>query len=196
MKRFVIGITGASGSILAKRLIENLIANGCEVHIIATNSGEKVFEYEIGESILSFIEQQTLTTPNLYYHDNKNLFASIASGSFISDGMVILPCSMGTLAKMAHGISDNLLTRAADVTLKEKRPLLVMPRETPLSRIHLQNMLTLHDSGARIIPPVPAFYHQPSTLDDVINQIVGRVLFTLGIENNSHHVWQGEPNET
>merc|ERR1711879_800249 len=108
---------------------------------------------------------------------------------------VILPCSMGTLAKMAHGISDNLLTRAADVTLKEKRPLLVMPRETPLSRIHLQNMLTLHDSGARIIPPVPAFYHQPSTLDDVINQIVGRVLFTLGIENNSHHVWQGEPNE-
>jgi 4-hydroxy-3-polyprenylbenzoate decarboxylase len=103
---------------------------------------------------------------------------------------------MGTLAKIAHGISDNLLTRAADVMLKEKRALLIMPRETPLSRIHLQNMLALHDSGAQILSPVPAFYHHPTTLEDILNQIVGRVLFTLGLDSDHHHVWQGEPYES
>lgn len=190
MKRYIVGITGASGSIYAVRLIEELVKSHCEVYLISTENGEKVFEYELGYNLTDWVNE-------LNNHDNKikicninDMFFSIASGSFKTDGMIILPCSMATVAKLSAGIGDNLLLRAGDVMIKEKRKLILVPRETPLNSIHLRNMLSLSDLNVTIMPPMPAFYMKPNTIDDIINATVGRCLAALDIENDLYYKWK------
>ncbi|MBM7624830.1 UbiX family flavin prenyltransferase [Sporohalobacter salinus] len=186
MKRYIVGITGASGSIYAKRLLEVFAAKDFEVYATITNAGQQVWNEEIKVNI----RQQLDDNKNINYLDNQDLSVSIASGSFQTDGMVVIPCSMSTLAAIAQGHSSNLLERAADVTLKEKRQLIVVPRETPLNTIHLENMLKLSKLGADIIPPMPAFYNHPQTIDDLVNFAVGRVLDRLGVKNDIYQRWK------
>lgn len=183
--KIIVGITGASGSVYATRLIDVLIEKQCEVHVVATNSGWQVLEYECG------ITKEDLKKKVSAIHDVDNIGASIASGSFKTDAMVILPCSMKTLGCIANGISDNLLIRAADVMLKENRPLLIVPRETPLNAIHLENMLKLSKIGVKIIPAAPGFYHKPQSLEDLIDMMVGKICDSLGIEHNLFTRWKG-----
>lgn len=183
--KIVVGITGASGSIYALRFIAAAKADGHEVHAVVTDSGWDVLEYECGVSREKF----SVKVDKLY--DNDNVGAAIASGSFRTDAMVILPCSMKTAGSIAHGISDNLLTRAADVMLKEGRKLVIVPRETPMHAIHLENLLKLAQVGARIVPACPGFYHRPQTLDDVVDMMVGKICDQLGIEHNLFERWQG-----
>lgn len=191
MKRIVIGITGASGSVLAKGVIEALLIGGHEVHLVVSPMGQKVLPYELETDFETFIEDLKALSSKLILHPIEDLFASISSGSFHTDGMIIVPCSMGTLGKIAGGISDNLLCRAADVTLKEQRPLILVARETPLSSLHLENMLKLSRNGAVILPPVPAFYNRPKDLQTLIDHSVGRILKSAKIENPLYEVWQG-----
>lgn len=189
MKRYIVAITGASGSIYALRLLEELCKIPCEVHLVMSSNGSKVFQYETGytsEQLLEYLKNKNGT---IILHNVDNLFASIASGSFKTHGMVVVPCSMSTLAEMAMGVSKTLLTRAADVALKEKRKLIVVPRETPLSTIHLRNMLSLSETGAVIMPAMPSFYHKPTSLEDIVNSLVGRILDSLEIENNLYNKW-------
>lgn len=189
MSKYIIGMTGASGSIYGVRLIEELLKMGNEVHIIITDSGRKVLKYETDytvELLKNHLEQ--------FKGDNKiqdidDLFAATASGSFRTDGMVVLPCSMATLGEIANGVSKNLLGRSADVCLKERRKLIIVPRETPLNTIHLKNMLSLSEAGALILPAMPGFYHKPETIDDMINFVVGKVMDSLGIENDLFDKW-------
>jgi 4-hydroxy-3-polyprenylbenzoate decarboxylase len=183
--RVIVGITGASGSIYGVRLIEVLKEKNCEVHAVVTKSGLQVMEYECGISKVDFAKKVD------ELHEVDNIGASIASGSFKNDAMVIVPCSMKTLGSIAHGIADNLLTRAADVTLKESRPLIIVPRETPVNAIHLENMLKLSRLGVRIIPACPGFYHRPQTLADIIDMLVGKICDSMGIEHTLFERWQG-----
>ena len=183
--RVIVGITGASGSIYGVRLIEVLKETNCEVHAVVTKSGWQVMEYECGISKVDFAKRVDAL------HDVDNIGASIASGSFKNDAMVIVPCSMKTLGSIAHGIADNLLTRAADVTLKESRPLIIVPRETPVNAIHLENMLKLSRLGVRIIPACPGFYHRPQTLEDIIDMLVGKICDSMGIEHTLFERWTG-----
>ncbi|WP_055669338.1 UbiX family flavin prenyltransferase [Desnuesiella massiliensis] len=189
MKKYIIAITGASGSIYAVKLIEELLKNGYSIHLVVSDNGAKVLEYETGIKLLNFIEDMKEKYGNITLEDVDNLFSSVASGSFKTDGMIILPCSMSSLGEIAHGVSKNLIGRAADVCIKEKRPLVIVPRETPLSSIHLKNMLILSESGVTILPAMPGFYHKPENLEDVINFVVGKILDTLSIENNLFKKW-------
>ena len=175
MGRYVIGVTGASGAIYADRLMAHLKDLGQEVHLVLTDMGKKVCAYE------GFPE--TAKRADRVY-DNKDFFAPIASGSYLHLGMVIIPCSMGTLGKIAHGIGDSLLTRAADVCMKEKRRLIIVPRETPMSALHFQNQKLLADYGSVIIPANPSFYHKPESIEDLVDTVLARVLDHLGLE---HH---------
>jgi len=195
MKKIIVGITGASGSIYSKRIIEELVSLGHQVHLVVTKQGALVLEHEL-ESLTDMLSniRPNEATHTIILHDNDNLFSDIASGSFKTDGMIIVPCSMGTLGKIAFGISDHLITRTADVMIKEKRPLILMTRETPLSPIHLENMLKLSRLGVTIFPPVPAFYNKPTSIEDIVSDTVGRILETIGIENTSHNIWS-EPSE-
>ena len=190
MKKIVIGMTGASGSALAYRLIQTLLELGHEVHFVSTEMGKKVMGFELEKPFERCLESFKNSSQNFYFYENNQLFARIASGSFLTDAMVVLPCSMGTLAKISTGISDSLLCRAADVCLKEQRQLILVPRETPLSSIHLENMLRLSRMGVFIMPPVPAFYQKPKTLADVVDLTVGRLIATLKIDNPLHQIWQ------
>lgn len=189
MKKIIVGITGASGSIFAQRFIELLLEYGHEIHLVATPNGKKVWTYELDKDFDGIVAQYAGLKGRLILYDNEDLFAQIASGSFRTDAMVIIPCSMGTLAKVAHGISDALITRAADVMIKERRRLVLMTRESPLSSIHLENMLKLSRLGVTIMPPVPAFYHKPKTLAESIDLSIGRLLETLELDNDHHKVW-------
>ena len=204
MGSYIVGITGASGSIYGVRLIEELLVTGNDVHIVITDSGKKVIEYETGYHAEAFarhleINGNTISGKKgnrnfsnkgkVIFYEIDNLFAAIASGSFKTDGMIVLPCSMSTLAEIANGISKNLLTRAADVCIKEKRKLVIVPRETPLSTIHLKNMLALSETGVTILPAMPGFYHKPQSMEDLINFVVGKVLDTLNIENQLFEKW-------
>jgi 4-hydroxy-3-polyprenylbenzoate decarboxylase len=191
MKRIVVGLTGASGSILAYTVIQKLLENGHEVHLVASTLGERVMAYEL-ERRYQDILTDFKKNPNFVVHDNDNLFASISSGSYLVDAMCIVPCSMGTLGKIAGGISDSLICRAADVTLKERRPLVLVIRETPLSGIHLENMLKLNRYGATIMPPVPAYYNKPKTVDDIVTGSAARILRTLGVIIDDYKVWSGD----
>ncbi|MBS7526504.1 UbiX family flavin prenyltransferase [Fusibacter paucivorans] len=191
MKKIIIGITGASGSILAQYLITGLSEYPVACHCVLTGNGERVFEYETGLSFDNYLKSLGETNSTIIKHDNDNLFAPIASGSYGFDAMVIIPCSMGSLAKIAHGYADSLLLRAADVCIKEKLQLIVIPRETPLSAIHLRNMLTLSDAGVTIMPPMPAYYQHPTTLSDITWLTVGRIMEKIGISNDYHQTWQG-----
>lgn len=191
MKQYVVGITGASGSIYGLRTIEALLEAGARVRLILTETGEKVIAYETGREPGEWIaEFKARFSDLLILEDNKDLFSAAASGSHLADGMVIAPCSMSKLAHIAAGITPDLLTRAADVALKQRRPLVVMPRETPLSQIHLKNMLTLAECGAFIVPAMPAFYQKPKCLDDMADFMAGRVLDCLGIENHRYARWK------
>jgi len=194
MKKIIVGITGASGSIFAHRFIEILLQSGHEVHLVATPNGEKVCAFELEKPFENLLSGYRQLKGALTHYDNEDLFSQIASGSFKTDAMVIIPCSMGTLAKVAHGISDSLITRAADVMIKENRRLVLMTRESPLSSIHLENMLKLSRLGVTIMPPVPSFYNKPKTLEESIDLSVGRLLETLGLDNDYHKVW-GEKSE-
>jgi len=182
--KLIIGISGATGAIYGLRLLETLKKiSGVETHLTITKSAIKTIELE-----MSLTEDQVKSLAT-YYHDVENLAAPIASGSFMVDGMVVVPCSMKTLAGIASGYSDNLLLRAADVTIKERRPLILVTRETPLSPIHLENMLKLARCGVTILPAMPAFYHKPKTIDDLVNQIVGKILDKLGLEHKLYRRW-------
>lgn len=181
--RLVVAITGASGAILGIRLAEELKKAGVEVHLILSRWAKETIEIETGDTI----KQLEQTADRTYSEDDQK--ALISSGSYKTDGMVIIPCSMKTLAAVAHGFSHNLIARAADVTLKENRKLVLVPRETPLHSIHLRNMLLLSDMGAVILPPNIAFYTKPQTVDDVVNHIAGKVMDIFGIENNLYNRW-------
>jgi polyprenyl P-hydroxybenzoate and phenylacrylic acid decarboxylases len=184
MKKYIVGITGASGSIYGIRLTEELLKNNMQVHFVITENGRKVMENEIGETDDIFINRLKDTYSNFITHDINNMASSIASGSFKTNGMIIMPCSMATLGEIAMGISKNLLGRSADVCLKERRKLIIVPRETPLNNIHLRNMLYLSEAGAEVLPAMPGFYHKPETINDMVDFIVGKVLDALNIRNN------------
>jgi len=190
MKRLVIGIAGASGVIYAVRLLEVLhdVAN-VETHLVLSDAARQTIGYETNFTVEKVMELADVQ------HSIKNIAASISSGSFRTMGMVVVPCSMKTLSGIAMSFSDNLLLRAADVTLKDRRPLVLLPRETPLHLGHLRLMVQVSEMGAILLPPMPAFYHRPKTVDDIINQTVNRVLDVLKIEleHDLFDRWTGPP---
>lgn len=182
-QRIIVGITGASGIIYGIRALEMLRDAGVETHLVMSKSAEMTMHYETDYKL----EQvQALATQ---VHAIKNVGASISSGSFPTLGMIIAPCSIRSMSEIAHGITSSLLTRAADVILKERRKLVLMVRETPLHTGHLRTMTQLSEIGAIIAPPVTAFYNRPQTLDDVVNHSVGRVLDLFGIETGAVKRW-------
>lgn len=185
--RFVVGISGASGVIYGIRFLEVLKEMGMEVHLVITRMAQRAIEIETSYKVA---EVEALAT---VCYDFRDQTAWIASGSSKARGMVIIPCSMKTLAGIACGYAENLLLRAADVAIKERRPLILVCRETPLSSIHLRNMLILADMGVIIFPPMPSFYSRPQTLSEIIDHFVGRVLDTLHIEHELCQRWVGEP---
>ncbi len=194
---YIVAITGASGSIYGIRLLENLTRNGCRIYLTITKEGWYILKEETGffcegseAEISSYICRYFKAEPeNLHYFNEENLLAPIASGSVHTDGMIVVPCSMKAAASIACGLASNLVERAADVTLKEKRKLIIVPRETPLNSIHLRNLLTLSELGVHIIPAMPAFYNKPKSIDDIIAFIVGRILDSLHIENTLYQRW-------
>ncbi|WP_242873136.1 UbiX family flavin prenyltransferase [Clostridium magnum] len=184
IKKYIVGITGASGSIYGIRLLQELLKKNMEVHLIISDNGKKIIQDEIGKTADNIIDELKDNYSNLTTHDINNMASSIASGFFKINGMIIMPCSMATLAEIAMGISKNLLGRSAEVCLKERRKLIIVPRETPLNNIHLRNMLYLSEAGAEILPAMPGFYHKPETINDMVDFIVGKVLENLNIRNN------------
>lgn len=192
-QRYIVGITGASGSIYGIRLTEVLLSLGYTVHLVISNAGWRVLKEEMdweASNREEMLEQYFSTwSAQLVYHSFADIGATIASGSFRVKAMIIVPCSMGTLANIAGGMSANLMTRAADVVLKEERKLVIVPRETPLQAIHLENMLKLARMGVSIVPAMPAFYYRPKTLDDTVDFMVGKVLDILDIEHQLFERW-------
>ena len=183
--RIITAITGATGAVYGITLVRELARAGVETHLVYSNWGQRTIEIETGYKLKDI----NALAAKVYQIDD--LAAAVASGSFKHQGMVVAPCSMKTLSALANGYADNLISRAADVTLKEKRRLILLPRETPLHEIHLENMLRLARAGAVIMPPVPAFYYRPSTITDLVLQTVGRVMDMLGIEHNLTPRWKG-----
>jgi polyprenyl P-hydroxybenzoate/phenylacrylic acid decarboxylase-like protein len=183
--RLVVGITGASGAIYGVRLLERLRELPVETHLVVTRWARVTIEHET-----PYTYAQVKALADEVYGENDQA-ATVSSGSFLTRGMVIAPCSTKTLSAIATGFSHNLVCRAADVTLKERRPLVLAVRETPLSSIHLRNMLTLSDLGATIFPPTPAFYHRPQELDDIVDQTVLRILDQFQFELEAPSRWRG-----
>lgn len=187
MKRIIIGISGASGSVFGVRLAKSLEeAEEVETHLVISKWGQQTLEFETGMKI-----SEVKSYANFSYSPTE-MGAAISSGSFITDGMVIVPASMRTVASIAHGLSDNLIHRAADVILKEKRKLVLVPRETPLSQIHLENLLKLSRLGVTILPPEPAFYNKPESVSDIVDHIVARICDQFGINNELTKRWNGQ----
>jgi 4-hydroxy-3-polyprenylbenzoate decarboxylase len=185
-KRLVIGVTGATGAVYGLRLLEMLREEeGWESHLIVSQAGALGINEELPVSLRDFEARADVV------HNVRNIGATIASGSFAAEGMVIAPCSMKTLAAVAHGLADNLIARAADVMLKERRRLVLMARETPLNLAHIRNMAAVTEMGAIIFPPVPAFYARPSTLDDIVDHSCMRVLDLFGVRRNPNGRWAG-----
>ncbi|MGQ9556925.1 MAG: UbiX family flavin prenyltransferase [Desulfurispora sp.] len=183
-KRIVLAITGATGAIYGLKLLQALRRAGVETHLMVSQWAEVTIAEETGHSL-----EQVKQMADHYYAVT-DLAAGPSSGSFVHHGMVVAPCSMKTLAAIAHGLADNLISRSADVCIKEKRPLILLVRETPLSAIHLENMLRLARLGVIIMPPVPSFYHRPTSISDLITQTTGRVLDMLGLENTQVKRWR------
>lgn len=188
MKTIVVGITGASGSIYGLRLIEELSKRGFRIHVVASRTALQVVPYETGVGVEEFVDG---LNGQAILEDVENFFAAVASGSYKTCGMIVAPCSMGTLAGIASGISSNLLFRCADVCLKEKRPLILLARETPLSAINLENMLKLAKAGAMIFPASPGFYSQPKSISDMVDFMVGKVLDAIDVEHDLFARWGG-----
>jgi 4-hydroxy-3-polyprenylbenzoate decarboxylase len=192
-----VGVTGASGAILAQKTLAMLDADSsvARIHLVVTETGQRLFAEELGISsgdakqlparILGAASKKIEVLPN------RDVGAAIASGSYEVDAMIVVPCSMGTLAAIANGISDDLIARAADVMLKESRKLVLCIRDTPFNRIHLENMLRAQQAGAVIMPAVPSFYHQPKTIDDLVTQYVCRVLAQIGLPQDAMYRWMG-----
>ena len=184
--KIVVGVSGASGAIYGVRLLEKLrLQSGVEVHLILTRSGEKTLFLETGK------KAQELKAMAQFSYALEDISGRLASGSFRTDGMVIAPCSIHTMSAIATGISSNLLIRAADVTLKERRPLILMVRESPLHLGHLRTMVALAEMGAVIAPPVPGFYHRPTSVQDLVDHSVNRVLDLLGLPSRDAQRWDG-----
>jgi 4-hydroxy-3-polyprenylbenzoate decarboxylase len=205
MAVYVVGVTGASGAPYARRLLQALLESGHEVKLVVTESGERVLAIELGlrlegplddraEQWRSFLGRPS-GDPALELFHLRDMAASISSGSFPTSGMVVIPCSMGTLARIAAGVSSTLVERAADVTMKERRPLVLVPRESPLNEVHLENMLRLRRAGVDILPAAPGFYHRPRSIDDLVDFVVARVLDRLGVENQLFRRWTGDAPE-
>lgn len=183
--RLVIAITGASGVLYGIRMLETLKQLGSvETHLILTGWGDKNIKIETDKT------SEYVKSLATKVYDENEMSASISSGSFQTDGMAVIPCSMKTLASIASGFDDNLVSRAAAVCIKESRRLVVVPRETPLSRIHLQNMVELAQMGVIVLPAMPGFYHRPKTVDELVNHVVGKVLDQFGIEHNLFERWK------
>jgi flavin prenyltransferase len=207
VRHITLAITGASGAVYGLRLTEELLRAGSQVNLLISAAGFTVLAAENGLEWVGTADQvdrnlqeyfapaismgldTTAGEPSLHYYAENNFFAPIASGSSAPDAMVICPCSLGTVGRIAAGLSNTLIERAADVMLKEGRPLLLVPREMPLSALHLENLLKLARLGVRIVPPMPAFYHQPQTMADLVDFVVGKVLDQLGIEHGLFQRW-------
>jgi 4-hydroxy-3-polyprenylbenzoate decarboxylase len=189
-KRIVIGISGASGVIYGVRMLELLKEMDFETHLIISESGRLNIEIETGykprdvEAMADFI------------YDHKDMAASLSSGSFLTEGMVVIPCTIKSLSGIAHSYNENLLVRAADVTLKEKRKLVLVVRETPLHIGHLRLMTLAAEMGAHLVPPVPSFYHQPETIEDIIDQTIGKIFDYFGIEHDLFRRWGAEKKDS
>jgi flavin prenyltransferase len=196
-KIITVGVTGASGAALARAALRMLEADArvSRVHLVVTEAGQRLLAQELAISTAEPRQLPALVlgvrAQKTEYLANRDIGASIASGSYMVDGMVVIPCSAGTLASIANGASDDLLSRAADVCLKERRPLALCLRETPLNRVHMQNMLRAQEAGALIMPVIPAFYFAPQTIDDMIEQFVCRVLAQLGLPQEQQYHWEG-----
>ncbi len=194
MSDYVIGITGASGSIYGIRLIQELGLRKHTVNVVITPAGKQVMNEELG--VFGFEQMDKLGLSEIINHvriwENDNFEAPFMSGSNAPEAVVIIPCSMGKLAAVANGISGNLLERIADVALKERKQLILVVRETPLSLIHLENMVKVTKAGATVLPAMPAFYHHPKTIDDMVNFVVGKVMNLLRIEHNLFKGWRKE----
>lgn len=191
MKRFVFALTGASGSIFGIRVLEELLKSA-EVHLIISENTFPIIKDETGIDWGKESEEKIrahFRTGRLFYYSDSQMDAPVASGSFKTDGMLIVPCTMKTLAGVACGYANNLIERAADVTLKEARPLLLSPREMPFSAIHLENMLKLARLGVRIAPPIPAFYHQPQKISDLVDFVAGKILDCFDVEHTLFKRW-------
>ncbi len=195
MANYVIGISGASGAIYGVTLLEHLLKEQHQVYLILSQSARLIIREELGwEWGRHFSETLAVLSSKypgeqLIYCDEGDMTAPVASGSVPTSGMVVAPCSMKTLAGIAHGFSSNLIGRAADVTLKERRPLVLIPRETPLHRVHLKNMLTVSEMGAILLPAMPAFYNHPKTIDDLVRFVVARALDLMGVKNTLSTRW-------
>lgn len=198
---YVLGIAGASGAPYARRVLEQMLLAGHDVKAVITDAGRKVLEVEENLLLTGNTEADTPVvlewaqvteftgTFELYHH--KDVASPIASGSFPVDGMAVVPCSGGTLGRIAHGISNGLLERAADVCMKERRRLVLVPREMPLSLIHLRNMTAVTEAGAIVLPASPGFYHNPTEISELIDMVAGRILASLGIESSVMKPWLG-----
>ncbi len=197
MAKYIVGISGASGAPYALRLLQVLVKGGHSVYLSISGDGLSIVRDETGlalkdteREIQSALEKHLKAKKGqVSYFDENNMYAPIASGSVKVDAMVVIPCSMKTLAGIAHGYASTLIERAADVMLKEKRKLILVPRETPLSAIHLRNMLSLAELGCHIIPAMPAFYHRPKHISDMVDFVAARVLDSMGIENELSPRW-------
>ena len=195
-----IAITGASGAIYATRTLAALLAHGVHVELVISDYGKRLLRDELGEKasvdqLVPFLREKygsSVSAGSVTVHSNRDLGATIASGSHGCRGMAIVPCSMKTLAGVAHGLSRNLVERAADVMLKERRPLVIVPRETPMSLPQLRNMVLCAESGAMVLPAMPAFYQMPKTLDDLADFMAGKILSALGFEHQLYPPWTGK----
>jgi 4-hydroxy-3-polyprenylbenzoate decarboxylase len=190
VKRIIVGITGATGAVFGVRLLESLGAAGVETHLVLSKWGQQTVEHELGLTLADLRARASVL------HGAANMAATLSSGSFRTAGMAIAPCSMRTAAAIAHGLSETLVHRAADVVLKERRKLVLVPRETPLSEVHLENLLKLARMGVAIVPPVPAFYNKPASVDDIVNHIVARVLDQFEIDAAFAKRWDGKMNRS
>ncbi|MCM5680753.1 UbiX family flavin prenyltransferase [Schlegelella sp. S2-27] len=185
MQRLVVGITGATGAVYGVRLLQRLRDAGVQTHLVATPAGVLNVHHELG------LDRRELEALADVAYNPSDVGAAIASGSFACDGMLVAPCSMKTLAAVAHGLGDNLLTRAADVALKERRRLLLMVRETPFNLAHLRNMTAVTEMGGIVFPPLPAFYHRPDTIAQLVDETVERALALVGVAQAHPRPWNG-----
>lgn len=198
-KKWILGISGASGAVYGLRLLEVLSQKGYGVDLVLSEAAKTVIREEMGidlsegkrDPLNTLKKKFKINASAVRVFRNSDFETPAASGSNPAEGMIIAPCSMGTLAAIACGLADNLIRRAADVMIKQKKPLIILARETPLSAIHLENMLKLSRLGAVILPPMPAFYHGPKTMEDLIDFVVGRVLDMIGIEHELYQRWRG-----
>lgn len=199
-KRIAIGVTGASGAIYAVRTIAALLELGCELELVFSDYGKRLMLDELGptakverlQDLLADRYGAEVSRGRFVVHSNRDLGATLASGSHRCEAMAIVPCSMKTLAAVAHGLSRSLIERAADVMLKEKRRLVIVPRETPMSLPELRNMVLCAEAGAMMLPAMPAFYQQPKTIDDLAAFVAGKILSGLGFEQHLFPAWKGE----